>query len=286
MSILGAIVVLSWQTIRAEVRLSLSDDRYSYIVLIPVVSAAIIIWKRDIVFRHADVCLRWGVPALLLGVIGYCATSRWPLFVDSSITVALEGLGIVLMLVGGFVACYGAQCTRAALFPLLFLLLTIPVPGFILASAVAGLQEGSAQITAVLFHMMGVPVVRHGMKFSLPGVDIEIAEQCSGIRSSLSLFISGLVASYLLLHAAGKRVLFSLLTVPVAIFKNAVRIVTLSWLGVYVNQGFLHGRLHRYSGLPVSLLALAILAPAVLALRRLETPQSPGFSKTPETAEV
>jgi exosortase len=111
------------------------------------------------------------------------------------------------------------------------------------------------------------------MRFSLPGVDIEVAEQCSGIRSCTSLFIAGLRASYLLLHAAGTRILFSLLTIPIAIFKNGVRIVTLSWLGVYVDQGFLHGKLHQYGGLPVSVLALGILAPVVLALRRLEGSQ-------------
>jgi hypothetical protein len=37
-----------------------------------------------------------------------------------------------------------------------------------------------------------------------------------------------------------------------------------------VNPGFLYGRLHRFSGLPVSLLALAILAPVIFALRRSE----------------
>jgi exosortase len=266
LSILAAICVLCWRTIGAVVTLSLHDERYSYIILIPVISAGIVYWKRESLFRGAQLCLKWGAPLLLFGVLSYLVSSRRP-------QSTVEVLAIVLMLEGGFLLCFGLQCFREALFPLLFLLLIVPVPGFILAAAVEGLQQASAQTTAVLFHILGVPIVRHGMRFSLPGVDIEIAEQCSGIRSSLSLFISGLVTSYLLLQEAGNRILFSLLTIPVAIFKNGVRIATLSWLGVYVNQGFLHGTLHRYSGLPVSLLALGILCPVVLGLRRLEVPR-------------
>jgi len=280
LSILGVVFLLCRRTIGLVVKLSLSDERYSYIILIPIISAGIIVWKRETIFCNVRVCLGWGVPALLLGAVLY-------LFEGSGISVAVETFAIVLMLVGGFVLCFGTQCAREAMFPLLFLLLAIPVPASLLAEAVAGLQEGSAQTTAVLFHILGVPVVRHGMRFSLPGVDIEVAEQCSGIRSSLSLFISGLVASYLLLHAAGNRILFSLITIPVAIFKNGVRIVALSWLGVYVNQGFLHGRLHQYGGLPVSLLALGILGPVVLGLRRLEGHrQGHARTETPRAMEV
>jgi exosortase len=264
LSILVAIFLLCWRTIGVVVKLSLSDDRYSYIVLIPIISGGIMFWKRATIFRNPRVGLGWGVPALLVGLV---------LFVASGASVGVAVLAIVLMTAGAFLLCFGAQCAREALFPLMFLLLIIPVPASVLAAAVTGLQEGSAQTTAVLFHILGVPVVRHGMRFSLPGVDIEVAEQCSGIRSCTSLFIAGLLASYLLLHAAGTRILFSLLTIPIAIFKNGVRIVTLSWLGVYVDQGFLHGKLHQYGGLPVSVLALGILAPVVLALRRLEGSQ-------------
>lgn len=273
LSILAAICVLCWRTINAVVKLSLHDDRYSYIILIPIISAGIIFWKRETVFQSARVCLAWGAPPLVFGVLWFSVVSRRPLFADPGISIAMDAFAIVLMLVGAFVLCFGTKCASAAMFPLTFLLLVVPVPAFVLEHIVVGLQNGSAQTTAILFHILGVPVVRHGLKFSLPGFDIEVAEQCSGIRSSLSLFISGVLASYLLLQAAGKRILFSLITIPVAIFKNGVRIVTISWLGVYVNQGFLHGRLHQYSGLPVSLLALGILGPVVLLLRRLEGSQ-------------
>jgi hypothetical protein len=60
------------------------------------------------------------------------------------------------------------------------------------------------------------------------------------------------------------------MTIPVAVFKNAVRIVTISLLGTYVDPGFLHGRLHRYGGPPFSVLALALLTSLLLGLIRIE----------------
>jgi exosortase/archaeosortase family protein len=79
-----------------------------------------------------------------------------------------------------------------------------------------------------------------------------------------------IVAGHLILRSSWSRASFALLTIPIVIFKNAVRIVTISWLGVYVDSGFLYGRLHRYSGLPFSLLALALLAPVLLLLVKTE----------------
>jgi exosortase/archaeosortase family protein len=107
-------------------------------------------------------------------------------------------------------------------------------------------------------------------KFSLPGVSIEVAEECSGIRSSLSLIISSLLAGYVLLQSSWCRFALSTMTVPVVILKNAARIVTIWVLGVYVDPGFLNGRLHRYGGLPFSVFALALLTPLFIALIRVK----------------
>jgi exosortase/archaeosortase family protein len=68
---------------------------------------------------------------------------------------------------------------------------------------------------------------------------------------------------------------FTLLTIPVVIFKNAVRIVTISSLGVYLDRGFLHGNLHKYGGLPFSLLAILILFLVLITLRKAETGSVP-----------
>jgi exosortase/archaeosortase family protein len=101
----------------------------------------------------------------------------------------------------------------------------------------------------------------------LPGVDIEVAEQCSGIHSGLSLFIAGMLAEHFLVLGTWKKACFTLCIFPIAIFKNAIRIVTIAWLGIHVNPDFFSGPLHRQGGLPFSLLSLALMAVLLWLLR-------------------
>jgi hypothetical protein len=58
--------------------------------------------------------------------------------------------------------------------------------------------------------------------------------------------------------------------VPLLIVKNALRIVTISWLSVYVSRDDLYGDLHRRGGPLFAVLGLAVLSFPAMALRRLE----------------
>jgi exosortase len=254
----------------ALLRLSLTDDKYSHVLLIPVMSVSLVCFQRRIAFASAHFCFSKSIPLLVLGIGVFWLAQEHLTSLGGQDRLSVVVLSIVLLWMAGFLLCYGVPSFRAAFFPLLFLLLMIPIPTVALDSIVLGLQKGSAVMTYGLFKLLGVPVLWRHFKFLLPGVEIEIAEECSGIRSSLALFITSMLAGHLFLRSAWRRAIFSLLTIPVVIFKNAVRIVTISSLGVYVDPGFLHGRLHRYGGLPFSLVSLAILAPLLLALQRTE----------------
>jgi hypothetical protein len=51
---------------------------------------------------------------------------------------------------------------------------------------------------------------------------------------------------------------------------NAVRIVTIWFLGTHVDVGFLYGNLHRNGGILFSLISLSILMSFLYILRKLE----------------
>ena len=75
--------------------------------------------------------------------------------------------------------------------------------------------------------------------FALPALAIEVAEECSGIRSSLALLITGLLAGHMLLRTPWTRTALMAAIVPIAIMKNAVRIVVLTLRSTYVDRGFI-----------------------------------------------
>jgi exosortase len=180
-------------------------------------------------------------------------------------------LGVVLAWAGAFAFFFGQNALRAARFHFLFLLFMLPVPEPLLSRTVLLLQKGSADVAAFLFNSLGIPAFRQGLVFTLPGIAIRVAEECSGIRSTLALLILSLLAGHMLLRDFWTKALPCLLVFPVAIFKNGLRIFTLSTLAVYVDAGFLHGRLHRFGGMVFFATGLIPLALALILLRKLET---------------
>ncbi len=260
------IVAIFWQEVKDVAALALGDDRCTYIIVIPFLSGLLIWLQRERIFAETAHCLAAGLPLVLVGcslkyILGQLL-SWLPAWDRLSVAMAL----FVLTLISGFILCFGTRAFRRAAFPFLFLLMMIPIPSKMLDASVLGLQEGSTVASDWLFRLAGVPVVRHGFQLSLPGVDIEVAEQCSSIRSSLSLFITGLLASYIFLQSAAKRVVLILLTIPISILKNAIRIFSISWLGMHISPNFFHGALHRHGGLPFSLIALGLLVGSLFLL--------------------
>jgi exosortase len=242
------------------VSLGLTDDRYSYVLLVPVISAFLLWLRKDSVLQNAQFSPALGLPMMVAGVE---IAAAFP-----SLSATMFGVWLTWVGIAGL--CYGRRALVSALFPLLFLLLFVPAPNQIMEQLVAILQQASADTTAVLLQLTGISFERHGFEFALGAVDIEVAKECSGIRSSISMFIGAILASHLLLRGGWNRVGFAMVSIPIVIFKNAARITGITWLGLNVDQGFFTGDLHRYSGLPFSLLALAMLVPTLLALRRVE----------------
>jgi exosortase len=263
-------LVLWRQPFMRLVHLSLENDQYSYVVLIFGVGIALIVleWRRLEPVLERRIVLGSGV--CLLAAAGQWWLGRHSNGIREDVVLSFSILTLVASWLGAFLLCYGIRAFRTLAFPLLFLVLIVPMPGSLLDPIVHALQEGSAYATYVLFRAAGIPVVRTGFVLSLPGLDIEIARQCSSIRSSLILFATGLVMGHLFLRSAGRKVLLCMVTLPIAVAKNGLRIFTLATLGIYVDPGFLKGRLHQYGRIPFFLLSLALVLLVLGWLRRSE----------------
>ena len=178
--------------------------------------------------------------------------------------------GLVVSWVGGFLLFFGRDAARAALFPLLFLAFTIPIPEPVIDSATQVLKNGSTETVAGLFTLTGTPYHRDGFVFALPGFFIEVADECSGIRSSIALLLTGLLSGHVFLRDSWAKTCVIAAVLPITILKNGIRIVTLSLLAMHVDPGFLTGQLHHEGGIVFFLLGLLILAPILVLLRKSE----------------
>ncbi len=255
----------------AFARLSLSNPDASHLILIPFISAWVMFVERRKVFRDLSYGTAIGGFFFFLAC-GSAFVSR-SVAGSASLDVQLSGyiLALVLSWIAGFALLFGESACRAGYFSLLFLFLMVPMPNFLLIRVVYLLQLGSAWIAGSLFGLLGVPVLREGFVFHLTRFNIEVAKECSGIRSSMALLVLALLVSHFQLNRFWSKALFVVSGLLMMILKNGIRIATLTILANYVDPGFLLGRLHHQGGIVFFVLALLLLLPVLALLRRWES---------------
>ena len=256
--------------LRELVTFSLANATASHVILVPFVTIALILRERRDILSSLRPAPRLGTAVVIAGV-GIMLVGRLSATgLLSEDRLSLSVAGFVVASVGGFLLFYGTKAVRAASFPLWFLGFTVPFPTGIIATVTAGLKNGSADAVAGLFSLAGTPYIRDGFVFTVPKFVIEIADECSGIRSSIGLLLTMLLASHTFLKSGWAKSVVVLAILPVAILKNGIRIATLTLLAIHVDRGFLDGQLHHDGGIVFFLLGLAMLAPLVFWLCRAE----------------
>jgi exosortase len=271
-------VMLFLGPLRQLLSLSMNDQRYTHIILVPVISAVVMYLQRRRIFSRTAFYPGVGLPFLAASLAMYGLLALRVVHVPTNYTLSTVVFAIVLVWVAGFAVCYGVHAFKAAVFPLLFLLLLVPVPFNLMDWIIAVLQRGSAETTYALFKLGGIPMFRDGVRFELPGFGIEIAKECSSIHSAWALFITGLLVAHMFLKSIRTKICLSVLTLPIAVFTNAVRIVTLWFLGTRVNPQFMFGDLHHRGGILFSLISLSILTGFLCILRKIERGRQPSIT--------
>src|SRR5271157_3022824 len=185
-------LVLWRHTIVATFGLALRNDAYTHILLIIPVSIALIVsgWRSQ--KAQPEPNFRVGLVLLVLAVLIGFIEGRWrgPASLSAGMQLSLDMLAVVTWWIGSFDCCFGTRICRMSVFPLCFLLWLVPLPGFALNHIANFLQQGSAYAARLLFVIAGVPVTQDGVRLTIPGLTLEVAEECSSIRSSLILLVT------------------------------------------------------------------------------------------------
>jgi exosortase len=263
-------IILFYRSFRELISLSLKSELYSHILLIPLISGYFFYERRKSLFSEADTSRSLGAAVAVIGSILYIIALSQGTRLDSNDRLSLMIFSAVTFWIGGFLFLYGYRSCQVAAFPLLFLFFLTPIPSTVIDGFILALQVASTEVSHFFFRITGVPVLREGFVFQLPGLSIEVAKQCSGIRSSIALVITSLIAGQLFLHSNWKRLILVLSIFPVTVFKNGLRIVSLSLLGAYVDPRILGSELHKSGGIPFFIVALLLLAPVLWYLVKLE----------------
>jgi exosortase len=263
--LIGASTLVFRVPLQKLLYLCLTSPEYSYIVLIPVMVVGLLFVERGRIFEHVKYSAGAGLLITLAGV----ATSTGTLLIGelpSGTPLPIQILGLVVTAIGAFVLCYGTKALRAGLFVLLLSLLLVPLPHAVISKPIEVVQHGSVDVAGFLFRIAGVPVFHQGLTFSLPRLSIVVATQCSGIHSTLALFVASLLAGHFYFKSTSKPVVLVLVVLPIVCFTNGLRIFVLAMLASYVDMAFITGNLHKRGGALFFALALMLLGAVIKIL--------------------
>jgi exosortase D (VPLPA-CTERM-specific) len=187
--------------------------------------------------------------------------------------------------------CFGKSAFEALFFPLFFLIFMIPLPTTVQAGIGVPLKLVSTKLGAVLLHLFGVSVFVQGNVIDLGVIQLQVVDACSGLRYIFPLLALGALFAYFFEKTKWKQAVLVILTIPIAVITNGIRIGATGILAQKYGSGMAEGFFHGFSGWLVFMFAFALLFGFLFVLKLFgkSVPEAPGGSiseKSVETAEA
>jgi exosortase C (VPDSG-CTERM-specific) len=256
---------------------------HSHILLIPFVSAYLLYIRRDQLPRRYVADLPLGI-VLLAGGLGVLLFTYWLNFAGRALAdnyyLVLLTLSFLCCLAAGGFFFFGRDWMRAAAFPVAYLIFMVPMPDAMADALETASKYASAEAANLFFHLSGTPFLRAGLIFQLPNITIEVAQECSGIRSSWALFITSVLAANLFLKSSWRRLVLVALVIPLAILRNGFRIFVIGVLCVNIGPQMIHSVIHRRGGPVFFVLSLIPFLLLLWWLRKGEIRVRPAESRS------
>jgi exosortase len=246
-----------------------TSDSYSHLIFMPFLALFFVFYHRRQLVKSATLSV---IPAVITastgGVILLCSQ-----LVPAGYTIVKLDLTLLSWIVfsaGITILFFGVPCIVSTRFSWLLLLLTLPLPTVVLDGIINFFRDGSAEVVDFLMQAFGINYIRDNLTFHLPTLSIYIAKECSGIRSSTALVITGLLAGHLSLRTWWGKSLFLLMVIPLTFIKNGIRITTLTILAAKYDHAWLDGSLHHKGGIVFFGLILLLFFAILFLIQKLE----------------
>jgi len=261
------------------------EELYSHILLIPFICAYLVWMKRGQMVPESAPNRRMALLPFAAGALlmaGYAIALRrgWTFAKPDYLAVMM--LSFLLFLMAGGFLFLGAKHFKALAFPAAFLFFCVPFPQFVRGGIETFFQRGSAETAYLMLKASGMPVLQTGTHFQLPNFSLDVAPQCSGIHSSLVLLITSLLAAYIFLQTRSRRILFTLVVIPLALLRNGFRIFTIAQLCVHIGPQMIDSPIHHQGGALFFLLSLVPLFLLLLYLTKTEARKEAALAAGPK----
>jgi exosortase len=259
--LLGVLLILLYHGIAVKiVRDWYELPDFSHGFLIPFF-AAFLLWDKRNEIRATPIAPSWagislvvlGLFVLLVGVLGA--------------DLFLQRTSFVLLVSGMVWTLLGKAMLGRIKFVLFVLILAIPLPTVLFNQITFPLQLLASSFASTLLRVVHVPVLQDGNVITLPAMQLEVAEACSGIRSLMSLFTVAVIYGYFLEKQTWRRTVLALSSLPIAVAANVTRIFGTGLCVQFWDPDKALGFFHEFSGWLMFVVSLVCLYLVHLGMR-------------------
>lgn len=247
-------------------------DDWGHAFFVPAIAVFLLYQRRDRLLKASAEPFWPGLLPLLLGIACYV------FFIVAVPTHMLQGFALVLAVFGFVLLVFGPGVMRVAVMPIAFLIFTVTFSERIMIAITFQLQLIASQGGYLLLTIFGYPF---GIESTVEGNIIavfdsagdehrlNVAEACSGMRMVVAFFALGAAMALTLSKEWWQRVAVVLLSLPVAIGLNVVRVAVLGFLTVLVDPDLATGEAHMLIGTLLLLPGFGLFLLVVWALNRV-----------------
>lgn len=166
----------------------------------------------------------------------------------------------VPVLIGVILVCRGKAALKPYLFPILFLVFLVPLPGFLVDALTTALKHQVSDVVEHILYWLGYPIARSGVTLVIGPYQLLVADACSGINSMFSLSAIGILYIYL----KGKQPLLQnglllISILPIAFIANIGRVIALTLITYYFGDNAGQEFVHDFAAIAEFVIAMLIL---------------------------
>lgn len=267
--ILIAIFVFSYfDALSSLVNTWSTRNDYSHGFLVPFISLYFI-WLERKKLKHLPVH-----PQIIGGIIVMLTGSFLFIIASVSGVLMLQQVSIIVIIPGIVLTVLGTQYLIALILPLSYLILMVPVLD-VFDQVQWPFQIVTSVISSILLNSLGIPTSRNVQFLEIPNVVLEVAPECSGMSYLTSIIAIGIPLAYFTLRKMWQRVTLIVIAIIIGILANGLR-VTLIGIWTYYGGKDVHGPLHVFQGLFVSIVGFLFLFIFALLLNKISYFNSEG----------
>jgi exosortase A len=156
----------------------------------------------------------------------------------------VQQLSLIALILTSILIIFGHALFALLCFPLFFLFLAVPMG----QSLIQPMMVLTADFTVAAIQLVGIPIYRDGLLFSLPSGNWSVVEACSGVRYIIASFTLGTLYAYLTYDSNLKRVSFVVIAVIVSAIANGLRAFGIVLIGHFSKMQYGTSGDHTFYG--------------------------------------